>query len=285
MVLENKKVSESYYRDLRNKNLKQQRQLAVAISQLAGVPQDRAASLNNVEAFEEVLGIRVMIVNARLGNKFITSPSTDERPCIYIYLVDDDHFHSITTITGFFCSNYFCARCLKHYDHREKHQCDMHCIVCKRDHCLKTDRIVLCDHCNMECRSEDCFNQHKKVPVHKKGENKGKVSGPSQCKKWWKCATCYKVLNVEKRKKEEHQCGEYLCTSCEQYVMEGHLCYLRATPVKEDFIPKFIYFDFECSQDEKSVCENGYKPLEKENCKDCQLEEVCKACSKCLRIT
>ena len=143
------------------------------------------------------------------------------------------------------------------------------------------DKKVICDHCNMECRSEDCFNQHKKVPVHKKGENKGEVSGPSQCKKWWKCRTCYKVLNVEKRKKEEHQCGEYLCTSCEQYVMEGHLCYLRATPVKEDFIPKFIYFDFECSQDEKSVCENGYKPLKKENCKDCQLQEVCKSCSKC----
>ena len=43
---------------------------------------DRPASLNDVQAFEEVLGVHVMVVSARLGNKFITSPSTDERPCV-----------------------------------------------------------------------------------------------------------------------------------------------------------------------------------------------------------
>ena len=41
-----------------------------------------------------------------------------------------------------------------------------------------------------------------------------------------------------------------------KYVMDDHLCYLRVTPPKENFIPKFIFFfffffDFECSQDEK----------------------------------
>jgi hypothetical protein len=47
-----------------------------------------------------------MVVSARLGNKFITSPSKDKRPCIYLYLVDDDHFHAITNITGFFSAIY-----------------------------------------------------------------------------------------------------------------------------------------------------------------------------------
>ena len=70
----------------------------------------RPASLNDIEAFEKVLGVRVMVVNARLGNKFITSPSTDARPCIYVYLVDDDHYHVITSITGFFSCNYFCQK-------------------------------------------------------------------------------------------------------------------------------------------------------------------------------
>ena len=261
-----------------NKKKDVQRQLAVAISQLAGVPLDRPASLNDVEAFEKVLGIRVMIINARMGNKFITGPSTDERPCIYIYLVDDDHFHAVTSITGFFCSMYFCSRCLKHYNNREEHQCDMHCIVCKRDHCLKSENTVICDYCNMDCRSQECFDEHQKVPMHKKGKNKGKVSGASQCKKWWKCRTCYKVVNVEKRKKEEHQCGEYYCSSCEIYVLEDHLCYLRAIPAKEDFIPKFIYFDFECSQDSRMECSEGYKPT---TCKECTDNTPCKSCSKC----
>ena len=44
---------------------------------------DRPASLNNIKTFQEVLGMCVMVVSARLGNKFITSPSMDEQPCIY----------------------------------------------------------------------------------------------------------------------------------------------------------------------------------------------------------
>ena len=34
---------------------------------------DRPVSLNDVAALKEVLGVRVMVVSARLGNKFITS--------------------------------------------------------------------------------------------------------------------------------------------------------------------------------------------------------------------
>ena len=81
LVLQHKKVPMTYYNDLVNKNRKQQGQLAATLCQMAGVSMDRPASLNSIEAFEEVLGMRVMVVSARLGNEFITSPSSDERPC------------------------------------------------------------------------------------------------------------------------------------------------------------------------------------------------------------
>ena len=42
-----------------------------------------------------------------------------------------------------------------------------------------------------------------------------------------------------------------------------------------------VFFDFECSQEERAECEEGYKPLRKENCKECQSQRVCKLCSKC----
>ena len=281
LVLEHHKVPESYFKKLRTKQRDEQRQLATTLCQMAGVPMDRPASLNDIEAFEEVLGVRVMVVSTRLGNKFITIPSSDERPCIYVYLVDDEHYHSITSITGFFCYAYFCKSCLKHYDHKEKHQCDTSCIICKTDKCPKTDTPVKCKDCSMDCRSEKCHEKHKQVPVHKKGKFKGKRSGPSQCEKWWKCPTCYKVVRTDKRKKEAHECGEYYCKSCETYVMDDHLCYLRSIPPKEEFIPKFIFFDFECSQDERAECEEGYVPTKRENCKDCQSQQVCNPCSKC----
>ena len=198
LVLENKKVTESYFKNLRSKQRNEQGQLAKAISQMAGVPMDRSASLNDIEAFEIVLWVRVMVVSARLGNKFITSPSTDERPCIYVYLVDDDQYHAITSINCFFSCVYFCQKCLKHYDHKENHQCDIRCIVCKTYKCPNTDSQLKCTSCNMDCRSDKCYENYKKVPLHKKGANKGQPNGPSQCQKWWKCPTCYKVVRTDK---------------------------------------------------------------------------------------
>ena len=174
LVLENKKVPESYFKQVRSKQRNEQGQLAKAISQMAGVPMDRPASLNDIEAFEKVLGVRVMVFSAQLGNKFITSPSTDERPCIYVYLVDDDHYYAVTTITGFFSSRYFCQKCLKYYDHKEYHQCDIRCIVCKTDNCPKTDSPLKCTPCIMDCRSDKCYENHKKVPLHKKEPKKDK---------------------------------------------------------------------------------------------------------------
>lgn len=122
LMLEHRKVPDTVYKNLTNKSRKEQKNLAVAISQLSGVPLDRPASLNDLEAFEKVLKVRVMVVSARLGNKFITCPSTDERPCIYLYHVENDHFHAITSITGFFSAIYFCEKCLYHYNNKERHR-------------------------------------------------------------------------------------------------------------------------------------------------------------------
>ncbi|XP_053373006.1 uncharacterized protein LOC128546475 [Mercenaria mercenaria] len=67
LILENQKVPESYYKKLREKKRDEQRQLAAAISQLAQIPMDRPASLEDITAFEEVLGVRVIVISAMLG--------------------------------------------------------------------------------------------------------------------------------------------------------------------------------------------------------------------------
>ena len=159
----------------------------------------------------------------------------------------------------------------------------MTCIVCKTTNCSKTESPVTCDQCHMTCRSMKCYQEHKKVPLHEKGAKKGQVRGPSECDKWWKCPTCYKVINTTKREKKDHRCGEYLCTSCDKYVLRDHLCYLRSIPAKQEFIPKFIFADFECSQDERSECTEGYAPLMNPDCTECQPSRTCTPCSKCQR--
>ena len=100
---------------------------------------------------------------------------------------------------------------------------------------------------------------------------KDSLAGHPSVKKWWKCATWYKVIRTDKGKKEEHACGEYLGNSCDKYVMDDHLCYLRATPAKDHYISKFIFFDFECSQNESGI--RGRV--------DCQSQHVFKSFSKC----
>ena len=272
LVLEHRNAPESYNMNLRKKGRKEQKNLAVALSELAGVPLNRPASLNDVEAFEEALDIRVMVVSARLGNKFIMSPSTDQRRCVYLYLVDDCHYHTISSVTGFFSAVYFCSFCLKHYSNKERHECEVTCIVCKTLDCPKTKEPVKCQKCHMTCRSQTCYQRHIT-----------KNKGLSECKKWWKCPTCYKVINVTKREKEDHRCGEYQCTSCDKYVMKDHLCYLRSIPAKEEFIPKFIFANFECSQDERAECTEGYVPLRNPDCMECQPGRTCSPCSKCQR--
>ena len=57
LVLEHGKAPESYYKNVRDKKRKEQKNLAVALSRLAGVPLDRPESLNDVEAFEKALDI------------------------------------------------------------------------------------------------------------------------------------------------------------------------------------------------------------------------------------
>ena len=86
-------------------------------------------------------------------------------------VVDDEDYHAITSITDFFSCRYFCEKCLKHYNHKEKHACYTKYIVCKTDNCPKTDSPVKCQ----DCRSEKCYQKLKQPPLHKKGKFKEKA--------------------------------------------------------------------------------------------------------------
>ena len=170
-----------------------------------------------------------------------------------------------------FLANFFCSSYLKHYDHKERHECEVTGIVCKTPDCPKTAEPVTCQKCHMTCQSQTCYQRHST-----------KQKGQLECEMWWKCPICYKVINTTKREKEVHHSGEYHCTSCEKYVRRDHVCYLRSIPAKEEFIPKFIFADFECSQDERAECTEGYG-IRNPDCMECQPCRTCTPCSKCQR--
>ncbi len=254
----------------------------MALCKLAGVPDDRPASLNDITKFEDALHVRIVVTAASLGNKFIRVP-TDEHPdwpLIYLYLIDHtgtSHFHAITSIAGFFTSSYFCSKCLEPFDHYKDHRCDTTCLVCKSQQCPITENTRTCESCNMECRSDDCFKRHKIVKKAKKGS---KEDGDcSQCDRYWRCPTCKKVVDRIKRdlEKKPHTCSEWFCGCCNDWVDEGHLCYLQPEKSKKKD-QLLLFFDFESTQDTVAQCSLGYAP---KSCGECEPESPCPSCRQC----
>ena len=119
------KISSGTFKHLINKNRQEQKQLATLICQKAGIPVDRPGSLDDLPAFEQFFKIRVAVVAASLGNKFIRVPDNAHKdwPILYLYLVDHEglsHFHAITNITGFFFGSVLLRAVLQaiQYQHR-----------------------------------------------------------------------------------------------------------------------------------------------------------------------
>jgi hypothetical protein len=280
LILLHRKVPQWFYITLRMKSRNEQRDFATALCKLAGVATDRPSSIDEIEAFENVLNVRIFVISASMRNKFIRVGNNDhdDRDSLYLYMVKEKgifHYHAITNIVGFFSAIHFCTTCLKPYNQVESHRCATTCIVCKSTECPETDHPLTCRQCHMTCRSPSCYDRHL---VEKADKDTDKVT--SACLRWWKCTTCFKVVDRKYRCMTEipHECGEWLCQCCEQWVKEGHLCYLRSKePEMKD--PKYVFFDFECRQDDVTECREGYAPPAP--CDGCLVDARCSTCDRC----
>ncbi|XP_052817114.1 uncharacterized protein LOC128243395 [Mya arenaria] len=104
--------------------------------------------------------------------------------------------------------------------------------------------------------NETCFAMHKQ----------NHDVGTSTCSMYYKCKDCGQAINVRKHKKA-HVCNEKYCKTCKEFVEEDHQCFMqpteeseseRETVKKKTNDTKYIFFDFECTQDQQLQCENGY---------------------------
>ena len=59
---------------------------------------------------------------------------------------------------------------------------------------------------------------------------------------WFKCQTC--SANVERKRQDDHRCGERVCHICKEYVLSDHLCYMQPEPPKKPN-DKLIFYDFQ----------------------------------------
>lgn len=270
IMMKERKISQRLYKNICNLKRPEQRLLAIFLCEKAGVPIDRPGSLKDLPSFEEVLHVRIAVLAVSLGNKFIRVPDNkhEDWPILYLYLVDHQctsHFNSIVNIAGFFSAIYFCERCFKHYNQNTNHCCESKCLTCKSQKCPETDSTMCCRLCHMVCRSMDCFKRHLEKKTKNTSDN-GSVT--SQCEQFWRCITCKKVINCLKRPIYLHKCTEWLCKCCKTWVIGNHQCYLFPEELKKP-VKKFIFFDFEATQDTIASCKEGYVPDETSKCQRC----------------
>ena len=249
----------------------------------------RPCTVRDVPLFEAVLNVKIHVVSAMEGNKIITtSDPDDQRQCIFIYHSQEDgedvgHFDAITKINGFFSSRHYCTVCLVGYN--DDHRCPKSCAKCKRRDCPSgDDENILCRECNRQFRNDDCFNFHKEKRIITRGPKKGE-QGSSLCEKYWQCTVCHKTIQRNLRDPQEHICYEYQCRLCQLWCppTDQHYCYMRAAdkPAPTKHVKKWLFFDFETTQDKTKACEEGYSPLPIPGCDNCLPTHTCSKCSKC----
>ena len=208
------------YALMRNSNRSLQKDTALQYQIQAQIPTDRACTLSDIPSFERALDIQVVVYAAHLGNKVIYQGDDKQRRIYLYYQQDIEHFDSVTNIQGLLNVSYFCHKCLKGYTRKSQHSCTVTCRVCRSNDCEESSPRT-CNNCNMTCRSSQCFERHE-----------------DYCQLYWRCPKCKMVLDLKKRSKDQHRCGEWECTTCKQFQVGDHNCYLRIREPKQP-IKKF----------------------------------------------
>ena len=104
--------------------MKQQgKQMAPTLCMEAKVPTDRPLGLSDINPFEDLLDVNIMVLSSNTGNRFCRVTNNPGRRNIYLYMTEPEgvgHFDGIWSINGFFGYGY-CETCLTPYKNTETH--------------------------------------------------------------------------------------------------------------------------------------------------------------------
>ncbi|XP_041479156.1 uncharacterized protein LOC121426824 isoform X1 [Lytechinus variegatus] len=287
------------------------------LQKLAG----KKCGLPEIQKFQNYLGEQdyQIVVYANMSNKGVVYRGPDKKHMLVLFL-HNNHFDVVTSLPAFLQRSYFCSTCFKGFDAKDKHVCINSCTCCKQQSACALEEWIHCKFCRRNFKNPGCFENHLK---------KGKADA-SICQKVKRCE-CGQIVDARRTNPSEHKCYQVYCERCRSNVdKEDHLCYMQPLPTPEEKEKKekekkeknkkgkqskkggkskgkndeteknekeekkqmFIFYDFECQQDEKvgqnqhgsifkhipnlcvafRVCEDCYKE-KKELCKHCKTRE------------
>ena len=198
-----------------------QRELAIDLHKKAGIPIE-SCGIEEIKQFQSVLlNYQIHVISKEHFNAIIYK-GPDGGIHIYLYH-HNKHYDIITTMTGFLNRNFFCNRCKKGYDHKERHSCNNPCHFCRKLHPDDQDEAwQYCDICNCKFVNQICFEKHKSKTEQ----------GQSTCELYYRCKDCGQLINRAKHRKP-HVCGEMFCKTCKDYFSENHQCYMIPVEAEE----------------------------------------------------
>ena len=178
-------------------------------------------------------------------------------------------------MSAFLSKVYYCTTFNKGYDHTEDHKCNQVCHACRKVHDVSAEDWIQFASCPRFFRGQVCYELHKRTTA----------KGNSICKSIYRCTDCRKTVN--RKLDKNHVCGRTYCHVCQDFFDENHKCHMMPEEpcvqpnmsVAGELIDEvqnaktFIFFDFECTQDDLIEREQGYIP------------DVFGKCSNCLKST
>jgi hypothetical protein len=264
------------YKNLRNpKRISLQLKYAHKLLRDANLTPDRALDVSELSAFEILLDVQIIVYQRPLKDGILYAGLTEREDKLFLYH-NEGHFDVISNIRAFLCKRNYCVKCLQPYNSVEHHACINYCATCESIDCILYEDYskgyLTCRTCSQTCRSSFCYDRHKET---------AEDGSQSICQYMVACKKCRKRMG--KNLINDHICGTYKCCNCHKdNVTRSHLCFMRSVdPPKTS--GKFLYYDFECTADEKHECSQGYKTNSKDNCHLCETTgHLCSSCSICV---
>ena len=259
----------------------------------AKIPHDKVCGIEEYKKIQAVLKpdylIKVHSQHPKDGLIFpLQFKKKRETKVIYLYWNGDKHYDTVTKVTGLMGCAYYCEYCDKGYTHRGDHRCNDGCDGCYNDIPCIPGQKVKCVDCKRTFKSQSCFDNHKAI----KGNQQKSI-----CQLVYNCEKCSgRIIG----RKKNHVCpGNRKCKICKEIVGPNHQCYIQKyvskTKVskvadseseesedeeKSTTGPKFVFFDFESSQ-ETGEHQVNFCVAQRacDYCIDLPSDEYCPGCS------
>jgi len=84
------------------------------------------------QIISQKLNIQINIIAGKTGGGYECIYSGTDQKIKLFLLYHDNHYDNINSITGFYCSSYYCDKCHTPYQNKNKHVCknDSKCLLC-----------------------------------------------------------------------------------------------------------------------------------------------------------